>query len=155
MLPGSAFAVAGWDGAARGRAGGGFSYCVVRHAYPNCVELSQARTSEGLFFIGLKNAAWSLRKGEEAKAEVAIDNAAGPAATAATAISSDTVLFTLWPRDAEFYVSHLAEGSRLTVADLSVTPHQADWRFDLAGAREALGAMERCVAAHGVTAATQ
>jgi len=155
MLPGSAFAVAGWEGAARSHADGGFSYCVVRRAYSNGVELSLARSAEGLFFIGLKNPAWSLHKGESAKAEVAIDDTAGPAATAATAISPDTVLFTHWPRDAAFYVSHLAEGSRLTVADLSVTPQQSAWRFDLAGVREALGALERCVAAHGVTAATE
>jgi len=154
MLPGTGFAVAGWDGAARSRADGGFSYCVVRHAYPNGVELSLARSPEGLFFIGLKNSRWSLRKGEAAKAEVAIDDAAGPEAPA-SAISTDTVLFTLSPRDAAFYASRLAEGSRLIVADLSVTPQDASWRFDLAGAREALGALDRCVAAHGVTAATQ
>lgn len=154
MLPGSAFEVAGWDGAARGHASGSFSYCVVRHVYPNGVELSLARSPEGLFFIGLKNPDWRLHKGDEAKAEFAIDDAAGPDAPAA-AISSDTVLFTLLPRDADFYISHLAGGSRLTVADLSVTPQEAAWRFDLAGAREALGALDRCVAAHGSTAATE
>jgi len=153
-LPGTGFTVAGWNGAARSRADGGFSYCVVRHAYPNGVELSLARSPEGLFFIGLKNSNWRLRKGEAAKAEVAIDDAAGPEAPAA-AISTDTVLFTLAPRDAAFYASHLAEGNRLIVADLSVTPQDASWRFDLAGARDALGALDRCVAAHGVTAATQ
>lgn len=154
MLPGTAFEVAGWDGTARGRADGGFSYCVVRHAYPNGVELSLARSPEGLFFIGLKNADWRLRKGEAAKAAVEIDDAEAPEASAA-AISSDTVLFTLWPRDAAFYVSQLAGGSRLTVADLSVTPQEAAWRFDLTGAREALSALEHCVAAHGSTAATE
>jgi hypothetical protein len=154
MLPGTGFTVAGWNGAARSRADGGFSYCVVRHAYPNGVELSLARSPEGLFFIGMKNPSWSLRKGEAAKAEVAIDDAAGPEASA-SAISSDTVLFTLRPQDAGFYAAHLAAGNRLTVADLSLTPQDASWRFDLAGAREALGALDHCVAAHGVTAATQ
>ncbi len=154
MLPGTGFTVAGWDGAARSRADGGFSYCVVRHGYPNGVELSLARSPEGLFFIGLKNAGWRLHKGEAAKAEVAIDDAAGPEASAA-AISTDTVLFTLLPRDAAFYASHLAQGNRLIVADLSVTPDESSWRFDLAGAGEALNALDRCVAAHGYTAATQ
>ena len=154
MLPGTGFTVAGWDGAARGRADGGFSYCVVRHAYPNGVELSLARSPEGLFFIGLKNPSWSLRKGTEATAQVAIDDAREPAAPA-SAISTDTVLFTLRPQDAATYAARLAQGTRLTVADLSVTPQDASWRFDLAGAREALGALDRCVAAHGVTAATQ
>jgi hypothetical protein len=153
MLPGSGFEIAGWDGAARSRTGGTFSYCVVRHAYPNGVELSLARSPEGLFFIGLKNAGWSLRKGDEPKARVAIDEAAGPELSAA-AISHDTVLFTVAPRDAAIYSELLSAGSRLTVADLSVTPQIAAWRFDLAGAREALDALDRCVAAHERTAAT-
>ncbi|MEI9985128.1 MAG: hypothetical protein WDN69_19210 [Aliidongia sp.] len=124
MLPGSGFEIAGWDGAARSRTGGAFSYCVIRHAYPNGVELSLARSPEGLFFIGLKNMAWSLQKGDEAKARLAIDEADG-AELPAAAISRDTVLFTVAPRDAAIYSALLSTGNRLTVADLSVTPQIA------------------------------
>jgi len=133
------------------RATGEFAYCVIRHSYPNGIELSLARSPEGLFFIGLKNPAWTLERGDEARARVAVDDAAGRSESA-TVVSSDTVLFTFWPRDAAAYSDLLSAGTRLTVADLSVTPHSMAWQFDLTGTRDALDALGRCVVGRGASA---
>ncbi len=151
VLPGSGFAIAGWDGTARTKATGDFAYCVVRRNFPNGIELSLARSPEGLFFLGLKHAAWVLTKGDEAKARVAIDGAAGRTETA-TVIAGDTVLFTFWPQDAAAYSALLDGATRLTIADLSVVPDPAEWAFDLTGTHEALGALGHCVAERGQTA---
>jgi hypothetical protein len=150
VLPGSGFEIAGWDGAARIKPTGEFAYCVVHRNFPNGIELSLARSPEGLFFLGLKHAAWVLPKGIEAKARVAIDGAAGRTETAMV-IAGDTVLFTFWPQDAATYSARLDSATRLTIADLSVAPQPAEWAFDLTGTHEALDALGRCVAEHGKT----
>jgi len=150
ILPGSGFEIAGWDGAARIKATGEFAYCVVHRNFPNGIELSLARSPEGLFFLGLKHAAWTLPKGSEAKARVAIDGGAGRTETA-MAIAGDTVLFTFWPQDAATYSALLDRATRLTIADLSVAPQPAEWAFDLTGTHEALDALGHCVAERGKT----
>ena len=150
VLPGSGFEVAGWDGAARIKATGEFAYCVIRRDFPNGIELSLARSPEGLFFLGLKDAAWSLPKGNEAKAWVAIDGGAARTETAMV-IAGNTVLFTFWPQDAATYSALLDNATRLTIADLSVAPQPAEWAFDLTGTHEALDALGRCLAERGKT----
>lgn len=152
-VPGSGFDSAGWHGEARTQLGGDFSYCVIRRDYPNGIELSLARTPEGLFFLGLKDEGWSLQKGGEASARLGVD-AAPERAQTAQIVARDTVLFTFRPQEDADYAALLSAGRRLAVEALSVAPETPRWQFDLDGARDALAALERCVAAHRETASS-
>jgi hypothetical protein len=151
VVPGSSFDAAGWHGEARTRRSGEFSYCVIRRDYPNGIELSLARSPENLFFLGLKHQGWALEKGQEAEARLAIDAAPDRAETAKV-ISADTVLFTFHPYAGVDFPGLLSAGKSLSVEALSVVEATGGWQFDLAGAREGLEALQRCVADHSKTA---